>query len=300
MSATMIQLWAWEYEGKTFVGYQRSDEPLYEGISVIHGETWKGLHLLRNITNLRKVKVVDENAVVLSEVTAPELIWFAKGIRPDGSINHAVFPQNFRNIQERILAQLHPTPPVTKTYLTTDQFIKVYKSLSDKKLKELGKAWYVADFAAWNAADSAAWYAAPDEAWLAAPDEAWYADEAWLAAYSAAYSADLAILAKGKITPEQFKLLMNPWTSCDLSPFVEDWEEVLNPKVEEPKNFGAVVEADLEGNFSISGTKAMPDVKGRKLYKRNSDGSWQLVNTNLTTWWKWLINPTIISEGVEN
>lgn len=71
------------------------------------------------------------------------------------------------------------------------------------------------------------------------------------------------------------------------------------PPITEPKNFEAIVEADLEGNFSISGTKAMPDVKGRKLYKRNSDGSWQLVNTNLTTWWKWLINPTIISEGVE-
>jgi len=87
---------------------------------------------------------------------------------------------------------------IKKTYLTTDQFIKVYKSLSDEKLRELGKAR--------DEANSAARYAARD--------------------------ANLAILAKDKTTKEQFNILTHPWTSCGLSLYAEDWEAVLNPKVE--------------------------------------------------------------------
>ena len=91
---------------------------------------------------------------------------------------------------------------IKKTYLTTDQFIKVWKSLSDEKLRELGKARDAAVSAAWSAAR----YAARD--------------------------ANLAILAKDKTTKEQFNILTHPWTSCGLSFYAEDWEAVLNPKVE--------------------------------------------------------------------
>lgn len=76
--------------------------------------------------------------------------------------------------------------PITKTYLTTKQFIKVWKSLDEPKQKELHDAW------------EAAWYAAWD--------------------------ADLAILVKDKISDEHFEILTKPWTSCGLSLYAEDWE----------------------------------------------------------------------------
>ena len=119
---------------------------------------------------------------------------------------------------------------IKKTYLTTDQFIKVFKSLSDGKSRELDVAYSAVNFAAWRTARDAAWLTARDAAWYAA----WSAARA--AAWSAARDADLAILAKDAITPEYFNILMHPWTSCDLSPFVEDWEAVLNPKVEDAEN----------------------------------------------------------------
>ena len=108
-----------------------------------------------------------------------------------------------------------------KTYLTTDQFIKVFKSLSDEKSREVGKAW--------SAANPAAWSAAWDAAWDAAYSKAWYASKS--AAWSAALDADLAILAKDKITAEQFEILTSPWTSCGLSLFAEDWSDLINPVV---------------------------------------------------------------------
>ena len=82
-------------------------------------------------------------------------------------------------------------PPVTKTYLTTEQFITVWNSLDDEKRKEL--------HAAWNAAWDAAWYATRNAAW----------------------DADLAVLVKDKISDEHFEILTKPWTSCGLSLFVE-------------------------------------------------------------------------------
>ena len=163
------------------------------------------------------------------------------------------------------------------TYLTTEQFIKVYKSLSNEKLRELEKAR--------DAADSADWYVARDVAWNAARSAGWRA--AWNPAWNVAWDADLAIRAKDKITKEQFNLLMHPWVSCDLSPFVEDWEAVLNPKVGEPKNFGAIVEANYNGArglFFNDGTKTVP---------------WCARNESANCFWDELINPIIISEGVE-
>ena len=54
----------------------------------------------------------------------------------------------------------------TKTYMTTEQFIKAWKSLDDDKRKELSAAWY-------NALDTA-WYTAWGTARAAALRTAWY------------------------------------------------------------------------------------------------------------------------------
>jgi len=119
---------------------------------------------------------------------------------------------------------------IKKTYLTTDQFIKVYKSLSDEKSRELSKAWYAANSAANSAARDVAWDAAYSAAWYAADLATW--NVADLATWNVARDADLAIRAKDKTTKEQFNILTHPWTSCGLSFYAEDWEAVLNPKVE--------------------------------------------------------------------
>ena len=58
----MIQLWAWEYKGKTEVGEQKP------GNSCVFKSGAEAIAILRHtdhITNLRKVKVVDEDAVVI-------------------------------------------------------------------------------------------------------------------------------------------------------------------------------------------------------------------------------------------
>ena len=106
-----------------------------------------------------------------------------------------------------------------QTYKTTNQFIEEFKSLDDAKIKQLSEAWYVARDAALSAARDAArfdaWYAARTRAWSAA----W--SGARSGAWNAAGSADLAVLAKDKITAEQFEILTSPWTSCGLSLFVE-------------------------------------------------------------------------------
>ncbi len=176
-----------------------------------------------------------------------------------------------------------------KTYLTTEQFIKAYKSLNDEKLKELKVAWRAASstarYAAWSVAWSVAWHAAWSAAWFAAWSEAWSAADS--AAWCAAGDVDLAILTKDKITKEQFNLLMQPWTSCDLSLYAEDWEEVLNPKVEEPKNFGAVVEAEIMNH------------KPRMKWVHRGSGTWYSED-GWSASWSDFINPTIKSEGVEN
>lgn len=178
---------------------------------------------------------------------------------------------------------------VTKTYLTTDQFIKVGQSLDEPKQKELHAAWNAARYAAWDAAWNATWYSAWYAARDAARDDAW--DDAWCAAWydalCAAWDADLAILVKNKISNEQFETLTSPWTSCGLSLYAEDWDEVLNPKVVEPKNFGAIVEATYNGArglFFNDGTKTVP---------------WCARNESANCFWDELINPIIISEGVE-
>ena len=101
-----------------------------------------------------------------------------------------------------------------------------------------------------------------------------------------ARDADLAILAKDKTTKEQFNILTHSWTSCGLSLYAEDWEAVLNPKVEEPKNFGAIVEASSYGT----------DTKRQK-WMRDGKGTWRSEDGTWTLNWRDLINPVVISEG---
>ena len=251
----MIQLWMWEYEGKIEYGerFYRGDDEFCRTFN--NKERYRLL-----VTHLRKAKVVDEDAV-------------------------------------------------TKTYLTTDQFIKVWKSLDEPKQKELHAAretawyatWETARNAAWDAARNAAWDAARNAAWDAARNAAWYAarnaawdaarDAAWDAARDAAWyaarNADRAILVKDKISDEQFNLLTSPWTSCGLSLYAEDWDEVLNPPITEPKNFGAIVEAEYADE---------PRTKWIRI--RTATGTaWQSAEDTAT--WQYLITPTIISEGVE-
>ena len=188
----------------------------------------------------------------------------------------------------------------TKTYLTTDQFIKVWKSLDESKQKELQAARFAAQFtirsAAWDAARNAArdadldaylgatWFATRQAARRAALGADWYAIG------GAVWYADLAIFVRDKITHDQFNILVQPWTSCGLSLYAEDWDEVLNPKVVEPKNFGAIVEAS-------SKTKK---VETHSRFTHIGEGLWVEEGIpHKRYYFDELINPTIISEGVE-
>ena len=93
---------------------------------------------------------------------------------------------------------------ITKTYLTTEQFIKVYSACDKDQIDNLSKAWYEAWYAAWNAARNEAWYAA------------WY--------------ADLAVLVRDKITIEQFTILTDPWMQVMGSLYREDFPILVETK----------------------------------------------------------------------
>ena len=74
----MTQLWAWEYEGKTEVGI-KSIVDKQELFAVLD---WSSLvqgvrRTTYQVTNLRKVKVVDEDAV--QERTSADLLWVHDG-----------------------------------------------------------------------------------------------------------------------------------------------------------------------------------------------------------------------------
>lgn len=116
-----------------------------------------------------------------------------------------------------------------KTYLTTEQFIKVFESLNNEKKREPGAAYKNARFealdAAWDAAWEAAWHDVWDGAWSEAWLEAW--SEEWSDAWWAAKNAGLALRAKDLISDEHFTTLAHAWVSCNLSLYAEDWADVL-------------------------------------------------------------------------
>ena len=109
----------------------------------------------------------------------------------------------------------------TKTYLSTEQFIEVYESLSHEKKKELSAAWSAREAKTRLAACGTAW----DEEWWEAWYEAW--PEAWDVAWKAATDADLALRTKDLISDGYFLILTHPWTSCNLSLYAEGWADVL-------------------------------------------------------------------------
>ena len=366
----MTQLWAWEYEGKTEFGWkhwERTSVSLY----VAQDSSVSPIRDISEVTNLRKVKVVDEDVATKTYLTTKQFIkvwksldepkqkelhaalnaprddarsaawdaprdaawsaawyaawdadweasryaaWDAASNAPRDDARYAAWDAAWDAdlailVKDKISDEhfeiltkpwtscglslyaedwdedvYDPTPPITKTYLTTEQFIKVWQSLNDEKRKELNADWD----AAWHAIGDADW----DADWVTVRDADWDADwvTAWNTVRNAARGADLAILVKDKISDEHFEILTKPWTSCGLSLYAEDWDEVLNPKVAEPKNFGAIVEAET------------PRRTNRRKFVK-------LVGDDNATWfdeeqknyfvWPYLVNPIIISEGVE-
>ena len=274
----MTQLWAWEYEGKMEFGCEISRG--FEGT-----RRFMRVDCLardeRFITDLRKVKVVDEDAV--QERTSADGLWVHDG--KEWRTRYAMWRgKPLKTKEDWDNYYLAINPPVTKTYLTTDQFIKVYKSLNDEKSREL------------SAARDAAWYAARDATRDEARYAAWYAawDEARYAAWYAAWDEDLAVLAKDKITTEQFEILTSPWTSCGLSLYAEDWDEVLSPKVTEPTGFAAVVKAS---NPRSGGEFLWVRIRDYRL-EQEDNFVWESENGYREPWGN-LFNPIIISEGIE-
>ena len=297
----MTELFMWEYEGKMEFGYKY--EARFLTLTDPYLSKWRN-----EVTNLRPAKVVDEDAVVLDPALF-QRAQFALWETSEGR-KQIIFPTE---TADKIWKQLlPPTPPVTKTYLTTEQFIKVYKSLDDAKMKQLCVArsadQSAARFAAQSAARSMEWRVRHFAAWSVDWSADWSVAQS--AALNAAWDADLAVLARDKITDEHFEILTKPWTSCGLSLFAEDWEEVLNPKVLEPKGFGAIVEAHtkkysrqqwvrINENTWETASWAVGRKNRRKFVK--------LVGVAGATWfdetqqsyfvWSDLINPVVISEG---
>ena len=140
----------------------------------------------------------------------------------------------------------NPKHADAKTYMTTKQFIEAWKSLDDDKRKELSAAWYsalgTAWYTAWGTARAAAW----NTAWYNDWDNGWYNDwhkdwyndwynawdTAWNNAWNSVRDANLAVLVRDKITTKQFEILTQPWTSCQLSLFAEDWQRLQQSEVE--------------------------------------------------------------------
>ena len=116
---------------------------------------------------------------------------------------------------------------------------------------------------------------------------------------------------KTLLTREQRKKIYNSWTKTNLpyisviqehwqdgwiragySPYAEDWQDVLEPKVTEPKNLGAIVEADT--HYTNSRVKL-------ELVSFSGENKWMLKFNGVIYFYQWsdLINPTVISEGIK-
>ena len=289
----MNNLFMWDYQGQTEFGWKHS-ERTSASLYVASDSSVSPIRDISQVTNFRPAKVVDEDDAVISGVKADDLDFILeKAVRalPEDSKTQ----DQLASVRVRLQGV---TPPITKTYLTTEQFIKVWKSLDESKQKEL----HAARFAAQFTIRSATWSAARDAARGAAQFTNAYAIRSaarsaalgvdWYAIGGAVWYADLAIFVRDKITPDQFNILVQPWTSCGLSLYAEDWEEVLNPKVVEPKNFGAIVEASVKELFSRRKWLLVGN------YPNTLESMWRSADGKCRNWHS-LINPTIISEGVE-
>ena len=100
----MSQLWAWEYEGQDEVGWRHGERTSFS-LFVVRDSLVLVNRDISQVTNLRKVKVVDEDAITISKK-----LW--------GWINSSdvIYEKGWR-IRERISSenpQLNTTPPVTE------------------------------------------------------------------------------------------------------------------------------------------------------------------------------------------
>jgi len=111
-----------------------------------------------------------------------------------------------------------------------------------------------------------------------------------------------AVVIEG-ITRDELCFLINPpenptrQQGIDQFKLWQLFKTQLTPPVTEPKGFGAIVEAKLDGKHRIGGFP----VAGRKhLWKLESSG-WELINIEgFSALWCWFIDPVVISEGVSN
>ena len=72
----MIQLWAWEYEGKAEVGWRHGERTSFS-LFVVQDSLVLVNRDISQVTDLRKVKVVDEDAV--QERTSADGLWVHDG-----------------------------------------------------------------------------------------------------------------------------------------------------------------------------------------------------------------------------
>ena len=212
------QLYTWEYKGDYWIGYKRDDGSL-GGISK---QGWQGI-VCSQVTDLHKVKVVNESAIVIEEV----LSCMSYQVNSDGT--------KFKYKIEGFAVDWEPSPKVQepgKTLLTEDEREKVWRFLLP--VQQLLIRRNVGGFT-----------------------------YGWVDA----------------------------WKKQDISPYAEDWQEVLNPPVTEPTGFGAIVEAETK-------------------FYQDETLEWQLTITkSRDKWmnkyqsfacWSDLINPVVISEGVSD
>ena len=108
----MIQLWAWEYKGKTEFGYEISRG--YVGIRRfmrIDSLTSGLMHDERFITNLRKVKVVDEDAITISKAEVDEITSMTIQTKPQSCAEEAIGFYRAKDTILRILRHSVVTEP---------------------------------------------------------------------------------------------------------------------------------------------------------------------------------------------
>ena len=96
----MTQLWAWEYKGKTEYGWkhwERTQVSLY----VAQDSSVSPIRNISKVTNLREVKVVDEDAVVFDK----KVIDHWKNLFSE---------KEWNQLLDSVKLEIDPTPPVTE------------------------------------------------------------------------------------------------------------------------------------------------------------------------------------------
>ena len=101
----MIQLWAWEHENEKWVGFEQD--------GVLRGSSesgWQGT-LRSKVTNLRKVKVVDEDAITISKAEVDEITSMTIQTKPQSCAEEAIGFYRAKDTILRILRHSVVTEP---------------------------------------------------------------------------------------------------------------------------------------------------------------------------------------------